>query len=240
MDPFIIAECGVNWTSLDEAEAMIYLAAEAGADAVKFQVYDNTQTLGHIHELQLERIRLNLDNLKRLKTYSDNIGIEFMATPMYLGAAEMLEMINVTRYKIREADCENIALFDVIINTGKQVIISSNQIPFNLSLLIREEKLRPNLDFVHMYCIPKYPPKPLDFHGSPILYCKEGYYGYSNHYPTPEACIIAAARGCKFFEMHVKLNNTIPLDDAVSLTFEELADTIIKIKQISLYVGDGI
>ena len=240
MEPFIIAECGVNWTSLDEAESMIYLAAKAGADAVKFQVYNKEQVAQHPAADQLLNILLSPGDLKRLKTYSDNIGIEFMATPMYLGAVEMLEEIGVTRYKIREADCIYIPLLTAVMNTGKQIIISSNRVPAALTRFIYENRLLPVTNTVHMYCIPKYPPELLDFHKSPIQYYTGGYYGYSNHFPTPESILIAAARGCKFFEIHAKLNHTTPLDDAVSLTFKELENTIIKIKQISLYVGDSL
>src|SRR5512133_2102742 len=117
MPPFIIAECGVNWRDLVDADDMIREAARAGADAVKFQAYkpmfinygdtvfrsDGSIAPGYPHHPradELTRIALDESTIRYLYWRCQQHGVEFMATPFYPEAVNLLNPY-VKRWKVR-------------------------------------------------------------------------------------------------------------------------------------------
>ena len=218
----IVAEVGVNFKNTREAEAMIGLAKRAGADAVKFQVYNEDIIKNNPQHDQLMHIMLDKDKLQHLKNIADGAGIEFFATPMFPEAVDWLNNdIGVERFKIRCADKGSKELISKAINTGKQVIISCDFIDPN-------NRIWSSLDNIClMYCIPEYPPKVVVM---PQLF--NTFEGYSNHYPSIAPPLAAAARGAKILEVHVKQKGTTPIDDAVSITFEELTELVRLVREM--------
>lgn len=226
---FIVAEIGVNFKDIREAEAMIGLAKRAGADAVKFQVY-NKENLYNVFPggdvlrdpkcEQLMRIMLDKEKLQHLKNVADGAGIEFFATPMFLEAVDWLNEIGVCRFKIRYVDRANKELITKVINTEKQVIVSCDFVDPNRAWTFID-----NVSL--MYCIPEYPPKRVAL---PQTF--RVFTGYSNHYPSIVPPLTAAARGAKILEVHVKQRGTKPIDDAVSITFEELTELVRLVREM--------
>jgi sialic acid synthase SpsE len=220
----VIAEIGSNHGgSLKEAKHMIRESKKAGADAVKFQLY-HTEDLGYSGDLyhQVKNAELTPDNLNELKQYCDALNMEFLCTPFIrTGFIDILEQINVERFKIRCADRNDKELISKAINTGKQVIISCDFIDPN-------NRIWSSLDNIClMYCIPEYPPKVVVM---PQLF--NTFEGYSNHYPSIAPPLAAAARGAKILEVHVKQKGTTPIDDAVSITFEELTELVRLVREM--------
>ena len=219
----IVAEVGVNFKNTREAEAMIGLAKRAGADAVKFQVY-NKENLYKVFPggdvlrdpkcEQLMKIMLDKDKLQHLKNVADGAGIEFFATPMFPEAVDWLNEIGVCRFKIRYVDRDNKELITKVINTEKQVIVSCDFVDPNRTWTFID-----NVSL--MYCIPEYPPKRVELPQNFRVFT-----GYSNHYPSIVPPLTAAARGAKILEVHVKQKGTEPIDGAVSITFEELTELV--------------
>lgn len=225
----IVAEVGVNFKDTREAEAMIGLAKRAGADAVKFQVY-NKENLYKVFEggdvlrdpkcEQLMKIMLDKDKLQHLKNVADGAGIEFFATPMFPEAVDWLNEIGVCRFKIRYVDRANKELITKVINTEKQVIVSCDFVDPNRAWTFID-----NVSL--MYCIPEYPPKRVVL---PQTF--RVFTGYSNHYPSIVPPLTAAARGAKILEVHVKQKGTEPIDGAVSITFEELTELVRLVREM--------
>ena len=234
---FIVAECGVNFNNDKEAIRMIAEAKHAGADGIKFQIYDHDNLCkvygGDVernpHYDELMEIRIDKFRMKALKDQADKIGIEIFATPMYLEAVKILEKIGVKRYKIRYADRFNNDLLAAVNATGKPVMVSCDMdfvdhLPANW-----------NSDNINMYCIPEYPPTPDKFKQTFQL-MPAFFRGYSNHYPSIIPPLIAAARGAEVIEVHVKLDRTHPLDDAVSIDMTELAELCRLVRQMEEYL----
>ena len=222
---FIVAEIGVNFTDLREAETMIGLAKRAGADAVKFQVYDKENIKDNPKYEQLMRIMLDKDKLQHLKNVADGAGIEFFATPFFIDAVDWLNEIGVEKFKIRYADRDNTQLINKALDTGKQVIVSCDFVNPN-------NRVWSSLDNIHMmYCIPEYPPK---FAVLPDVFST--FEGYSNHFPLVSPPLLAAARGAEIIEVHVKQGGTTPIDDAVSITFDELSELVRLVREMERVV----
>lgn len=121
---FVIAEAGVNHNG-DEAmaRALIDVAAEAGADAVKFQTFRATSVVSArapkadyqkaaVGEdgSQLDMVRkleLGADSHHRLAAYAASRGIEFMSTPFDLESLSLLLELRVKRLKVPSGEIAN-------------------------------------------------------------------------------------------------------------------------------------
>ncbi len=197
----IVAEIGVNWNGLNQAKQMIARSKNAGADAVKFQMFSKNEVE---HMPKLHNMILTYNDVKELSDYSEKHRIEFICTPMYPDAVDVLESIGVNKYKIRYKDRYNDELIDRVMQTGKDVYISC-QLPYD----------RKNVKKV--YCIPEYPPKINKINTTDMKL----YDGYSNHYPSIIPPLYAIFSDLEYIEVHVKLNDNC-IDHAVSLTFNQL------------------
>ena len=210
MSCFIIAECGVNWRDLVDADQMIREAAKAGADACKFQAYDAFQVAGHLREKELQDIRLNESTIRYLYWRCQQHGIEFMCTPMYVEAVQMLDPF-VKRWKVRYADRDNEEILAPCRATGKPMLISGKNI----------------------FCIPEYPPS---WESWPVDGSFFKYDGWSCHEPFVDGIVNAVSEArSEYLEVHVRLDryepHYCPIDVNVSITMSELAELCRRLKK---------
>jgi len=140
---YIIAEAGVNHNgSIDMAKKLIDVAAEAGADIVKFQTFKaekvisknapkadyQTQTTDK-GESQLEMVRkLELDEAahRTLIEHCRERHIEFLSTPFDFDSIDLLaRTLNLSRLKIPSGEITNGPYLLRMAGTGKPVILST-------------------------------------------------------------------------------------------------------------------
>lgn len=242
---FVIAELGVNWRNLNEADEMIREAAAAGADACKFQVFkpeftpvkyyhkhgmkngqwvDDIMAIasGHPRWEELNRIALDESAVRYLYWRCQAAGVEFMCTPMYLEAVDMLNTY-VKRWKVRYADKDNFEIIRKCVGNGKKPLIVSRDSPFPHPGVIRMESAA-------LYCCPEYPPKEW-----PSSLKFKGMNGYSCHIPVWEHAAFAAKyHKLEYLEVHVKRDHYpdayCPIDNSVSITMSELAELCRRVK----------
>lgn len=140
---FIIAEAGVNHNgSLEQAVLLVDAAAEAGADAVKFQTFKADKLLSLVapkaryqientggNESQHEMIRkLELDEAahRRLQQHCRDKGIEFLSTPFDLESLDMLvSRFDLSLIKLASGEITNAPFLLAAARTGKPVILST-------------------------------------------------------------------------------------------------------------------
>ncbi len=140
---YVIAEAGVNHNgSLDRALQLVDAAAEAGADAVKFQTFKADKLVSRAapkagyqiantgsDESQHEMIRkLELDEAAhlRLMQHCRGRGIEFLSTPFDLESLAMLaSRFDLSRIKLGSGEITNAPLLLAAARTGKPVILST-------------------------------------------------------------------------------------------------------------------
>lgn len=140
---FIIAEAGVNHNgSLDLARDLIDAAADAGANAVKFQTFKadklvsrmaakagyqiaNTGVIESQHEM-IRKLELSDADHVILIQHCEAKGIEFLSTPFDLDSLELLaNKFDIERIKLPSGDITNAPLLLQTARTGKQVILST-------------------------------------------------------------------------------------------------------------------
>lgn len=156
---FVIAEAGVNHNgSIDLAFDLIDAAAEAGADAVKFQTFsaemiaapdaekaEYQKAVTDADENQFEmlrRLELTRDEHLLLKSHSESREIEFMSTAFDPDSLRFLiEECGVKRIKIPSGEITNPYLLVPAARSGLPMILSTgmatlNEIDETLGLLI--------------------------------------------------------------------------------------------------------
>ena len=101
---FIISEIGVNWEgNVELLRQMIQQSKNAGADAVKFQAFTEDILGQHPKKTILLKSSISNENIENINSICSDVGIEWICTPMYPDAVDMLQPY-VKRYKIRTAD----------------------------------------------------------------------------------------------------------------------------------------
>ena len=170
---FVIAEAGVNHNGqLDLAERLVDAAAEAGADAVKFQTFraealaarslvraPYQQKVGTNSQYEmLKSLELPYEVHEPLKSYCGQRGIEFMSTAYDEESAQFLQQLGVRRIKIASADIVNRPLLEAVAQTGLPVIMSTGMA--TLAEVERAIDLLSALgaeDIALMHCVSSYP-----------------------------------------------------------------------------------
>ena len=135
-DPLVIAEIGINHNGdFNKAKKMIRDAHECGAECVKFQCHiiddemiKNDVIPGNTNEpiwKLVERCSFNEEQEIELKKLVESLGMIFLSTPFSRAAADRLERMGVSAYKIGSGECNNIPLIKHIASFGKPIILST-------------------------------------------------------------------------------------------------------------------
>ena len=224
---FVVADIGVNWDGdYALAEEMMVKAKEAGCDAVKFQAFNEKLVEGQPQKIRLIKSSISEVNVKYINEIAKKVGIEWFCTPMF---EEIVDSIDpyVNRYKIRAADGKSLIenqstkLFEKILDTGKQIIISCESSPRN-SRFFDEPKIS------WLYCVSKYPCEFSDLDFSDI----SDYNGYSNHCPHIIAPLTAVIVGAQILEIHMTSDKTKDfVDNVVSFDYQELKNLVKYIRE---------
>ncbi len=214
----IIAEVGQNYNgNIQLALKLIKLACTHGADVVKFQLYDENLTCAVTKPLKKSE-------LKEIKQYCDELGIEFLVSVFSPYLVDWTEEVGVDRYKIASRSIYDFDLVKTIFNTNKPVIASlgkcGSTLPKNFP--------RGNVKF--LYCIMEYPTV-LNHIMLPNF--GEFYHGFSDHSIGLTAAITSIVMGASIVEKHFTLDKSMDGPDHVcSMVPEELKQIVIFNKEL--------
>ncbi len=210
----VIAEIGVNHEGdVAAASRMLALAAESGADAVKFQTFSAERYASASDPARLERVRgfdLGDENVRRLTREAASLGVDIFSTPVSEDVVPLLDEL-FPALKIASGDLTFEPVIRASVATGKPVILSTglgqlDEIEQAIEWA-RDEAgdatLRDRL--VLMHCVSAYPTpiEQANVLSVPYLAEKTGLrVGYSNHVIGPDACLAAVALGACMVEVH--------------------------------------
>jgi N-acetylneuraminate synthase len=234
--PLVIAEVGVNHEgSLDLARRQIALAAEAGADAVKFQSY-KAKTLASVHspaywdttreptssqyELFERHDKFWKNEFEALKRTCDEHGVEFLSTPFDLESADFLDPL-MDAYKIASADITNLPFVRHLAAKGKPILLSTGA----AELFEIEEAIgwigqtAPAPPVALLHCVLNYPTLEDAANLGMIAGLAARYpgrvIGYSDHVPPGDMRVLETAwlLGARILEKHFTHDKTRPGND---------------------------
>lgn len=250
---FIIAEgCDNHLGNMDWAREMIRLAKLAGADAIKFQHHlpdeemlpDVPMSANFDMPLYdfLVKYALSLEQHSELQDFARETGILYMCTPFSLKAAEELNSIGLSSFKIGSGEMTDIPTLVRIAALGKPMIVSTGmslyeEIDRTYNALSQRE-----VPFGLMNCVSEYPPIYEDINLGVIPEMAGRYsravIGQSDHTPDLYTCFAAVALGARIIEKHVILDKRQPgPDQSVSIDFRDLAQLVDGIRKIEAGLG---
>jgi N,N'-diacetyllegionaminate synthase len=247
---FVVAEIGNNHDgSVRLAERLIDAAAEAGADAVKFQTHiaeeemlASTPTPPHFDEPRYaftERMELSLEDHVRLKAFAEDRDVVFFSSPFSVAAVTLLEEVGVQMYKIASGEVTNPPLLKAIAATGKPVLLSTG-----MSGLEDIEKAAAGFSpgsLVVLQCTSAYPcpPERVNLRAMVTLGERLGVpAGLSDHTRGVVAALAAVALGAVCVEKHFTLSKRLyGPDHHASLEPDELRNLVQGIREVEAALG---
>lgn len=266
MKTIIIAEAGVNHNGdFNQAKELVKVAAEAGADYVKFQTFKADKIVSK-DALKAAYQRENLNDgddnqyimLKKLEmpeiwhfelmAYADELDIKFLSTGFDEGSINFLETLNLELYKIPSGEITNKPLLQHIASKGKSVVLSTGMANIEeikqAVTVIEQTGLSRDLITV-LHCNTEYPTPMKDVNLFAMQHIKQEIgvaVGYSDHTLGIEVPIAAVALGAKVIEKHFTLDRNLPgPDHRASLEPHELREMVKSIRNIELAIsGSGI
>ncbi len=248
---FIIAEIAqAHDGNIDLAHQYIDAIAQTGVDAIKFQTHIAKAESSEFEPFRVrfsddktrfdywKRMEFTLKEWKELKAHCDDVGLEFMSSPFSNTAVDLLEEVEVQRYKVGSGEVNNFVLLEKIAQTGKPIIISSGMSSFKeLDATVKFLRDR-DVNFSILQCTTSYPTKPTQFGLNVISELKERYnipIGFSDHSSSIEACISATTLGAKILEFHAVFDKESNGPDAKSsLTMGEIKQLVKAVRNIEL------
>lgn len=247
---FVIAEAGVShFGSFDKAIELVDLAADAKADAIKFQVFDVEEMISHDSEewkLRMGSRSLSYDQYASLQEYCEEVGILFFATAHDIPSFEFLEEISVPLHKIGSGELFNWAYIAMVASAGKPVILSTGM--SSLGDVVDTVKIfrdRGNYQIGVLHCVTSYPTPFGDVNLNAIDTLKselDVIVGYSDHTPGYHVPLASVALGASIVEKHVALD--FGLEDAqdwkVSCGPHDLKEFVKQVREVEQSLGDAV
>jgi len=256
---YVVAEAGLNHNgSVETAKQLIDLAVEAGADAVKFQkrtvnklavkatldAPDNRfPEFGKTYREIREHLEFNMDQYKIIKKYTEDQGLDFLCTAFDPEAADFLEELGISIYKLASHSATNIELLEHLAKTGKQSIMSTGMAELEeIDTAVRIfEKYKTPLLLLH--CVSAYPTPIDECNLSMINVLKESFdlpVGYSGHELGYLPTLTAVAMGAVAIERHYTLDNDMTgFDHKMSLNPKDFIAMVRDIRNIEKIKGTG-
>lgn len=261
---FIIAEAGVNHNGdIKLAFKLVDAAAEAGADAVKFQSfkasalvtksaakaeYQKEQTGAHESQLEMiKRLELSAKEQTELFRYCRSKGIQFLSSAFDEESAYFLDSLGLEIFKIPSGEITNLPYLRTIGGFGKKVILSTGmstlgEVEKAISILTESGTKRESITLLH--CTSEYPAPFDEVNLQAMLTLKNAFklrVGYSDHTKGIEIPIAAAALGAQVIEKHFTLSKDMEgPDHKASLEPDELQNMVEAIRYVENALGDGI
>ena len=218
-DPKIIAEIGINHGGdIKVAMSMAEKAINSGADIIKHQTHiaeDEmildakniipNHTKESIYEI-MEKSSLSEKEEIILKEFIEDKGGTFLSTPFSRAAADRLEKMNVSAYKIGSGECNNYPLIEHIAKFKKPMIVSTGMnniesIKITADIL---NDLKVPFALLHTTNIYPTPARLVRFGAFNELKntFKNNVVGLSDHTTSNLACLASVALGASILERH--------------------------------------
>lgn len=251
--PLVIAEIGINHEGMfEKAIRMVDDAYAVGCECAKFQSHviedemipnnvipgNTTESIWDI----MKRCALSEEEEIKLKDYVESKGMIYMCTPFSRAAAERLEHMGVSAYKIGSGECNNYPLIKHIAANGKPVILSTGMNDLESVAPAVEILRNAAVPFGLMHCTSMYPTpyEKVRLGGISELaeHFPDAVIGLSDHSIGNYTCFAAVALGARILEKHFTSDKTWPGPDVpISIDPAELQELIQGSRAIHVALG---
>lgn len=258
----IIAEAGVNHNgSMELAKRLVDVAADAGADYVKFQTFKSeglVSTKAKLADYQkknqnvddgsqlemLKKLELSYPEFLELRDYCGKRNVRFLSTAFDHESVRFLAGLDMDFFKIPSGEITNLPYLEEIARTKKRVIISTGMCSLSEvgdAVNVFKKLGYNNKDISLLHCNTEYPTPMVDVHLRAMNHLAKTFQvevGYSDHTEGIEIPVAAVALGATIIEKHFTLDKSMPgPDHKASLSPDELHSMIRSIRNIEKALG---
>lgn len=264
---FIVAEIGCNHNGSKElAKKMVEDAKKCGVDAIKFQAFKAADLISRYapkaeyqkettgtQDSQLEmtaKLELAQDDLKRLMSYAESLGLIAFATPFDMCSIDFLDSMGQKLWKIPSGEITNLPYLErigAIKREGKKIILSSGmatiaEIRECIDVLVHAGTKAE--DIILLHCNTEYPTPDCDVNILAIQDLKHNFpyseIGFSDHSIGYVAAVGAVVLGVSLIEKHFTLDkNFAGPDHKASATPEELRVLVENVRRMEIMAGSS-
>ena len=245
--PFVIAEAGSNFDqSLNMAYRLIDAAAEAGADAVKFQLFcpESLYPPESSEHEAVKAVMLDPDWVPRLAEHASARGIPFMASAFDTASVDVLEAVGVPAHKVASSEATNLPLIAHMAATGRPIFLSTGMCDMvDVHEAVATCLGNGNSAMALMQCAAVYPLPPEQANLRVMDVFRQTFgcpAGFSDHTLGLAAPVAAAARGAAVIEKHFTLDRTAEgPDHFYALEPDELKRLVQMVREAHAALGDS-
>jgi len=255
---YVIAEIGLNHNGdVELAKQLIDVAADAGAQAVKFQKRTpEISTPEHMKNVMRDtpwgtmtyleyryRVEFDREQYIEIGDHATMRGLSWFASPWDEPSVDFLEDINVVAYKVASASVTDLGLLRAMAATGKTVILSTGM--STLEQIDRAVETIGTERLVLLHATSTYP-LPAEEANLLMIPALSARYpgvpvGYSGHETGLQISLAAVALGAVAVERHITLDRAMwGSDHAASLEPTGLSHLVRDIRVIEEAMGDGV
>lgn len=246
---FIIAEVSANHRgNIETVLKAIDAAAEAGADAVKFQHLTSTKIAAEPLSAFYKSAELPYEWTPKLVARAKERNIIFLSTPFDHEAVDVLDEAGVPAFKVASYEMTDDILLRYIAGKGKPIILSTGMAYLeevaHAIKVIRNER---NEQIVVLHCVSLYPPEPKDLNLKAIETMRHELalpIGFSDHSdPSSNAATLGAvALGACIIERHITDSQEGGSnDDKNSMTIAQFKHMVEEVRSLtSSLAGSGV
>lgn len=256
---YVVAEAGVNHNgSVDLARRLVQTAAEAGAEAVKFQKrtvrdiliaaaleqpYDSPNAMGPTYGAHRERLELSDEAFAQVVAYAVERGITVFASAWDPRSADALDAAGVPAFKIASADVTNLPLVEHVARKGRPVIVSTGMSTMEEIADAVAAVRRHHDELILLQCTSVYPSESGEVHLRVMETLRRAFdvpVGYSGHERALAPTQAAVALGAAMVERHLTLDRTMRgPDHAASLEPDDFRALVRNIRETELALGSA-
>lgn len=260
---YVVAEAGVNHNGrLKLALDLVDAAAEAGADAVKFQAFDpaallandvpkagyQAETTGSIGDQRamLEKLVLQSEEHRVIRDRCRARQVTWLCTPYDRGSVRLLEELEVPAYKVASTDTTNLPFLRYLAGKGRPLILSTGMCDLSdVERAVRAvESAGEDHGLVILHCLSEYPAPSdqLNLRAMVTLRTAFGHpTGFSDHSDGVGAAPWAVALGACLIEKHFTLDRSMDgPDHRASIEPHSLAELVREVRRTEAALGNGV
>jgi len=262
---FITYEAGPTHDGIDSAKRLVKHAADAGADAIKFQIFDpdrlvadkkqlfsygvlKSRETGEVETIEeplydiLVRRSLTNDQWREVKAYSDQLGLLFFSTVGFDEDIDLLQELNCHSIKIASADVNHYPLLKKVAKTGMCVQLDTGMATLGeIESAIDIIRAEGNERIIIHQCPSGYPARleSINLNVIPTLKRMFPYpVAFSDHTPGSEMDIAAVALGANLVEKTITEDRmTRSVEHVMSIEPHEMKKFIQIIREVEIALG---
>ncbi len=259
---FVIAEAGVNHNGeLEKALELVSIAQNAGADAIKFQLFNTNEQISKHAKLapyqqkstgaktlaeMAKSYNLPWEKHKVIAEYCKKIGIMYISSCFDFRSVDFLvNDLKGSCIKVGSGELTNYPLLRYISNTGKLILLSTGMSTLeDIRGAIDQIRSNGTSPLVLLHCVSSYPTLEKEINLLAIKTIEREFkvpVGYSDHSEGNFAAVAAVALGARVIEKHFTIDKSLSgPDHAMSLDPIGLEGFVKAIRMMEEMLGDGI